>query len=215
MPNITVKLCPYCGIQIDKEYKGAFKCPSCKQKIYLLNTDRGVKYLTKEEKEYEMRIQQEENQYYYIFEILGLSRKHLEKRKTGWFNEFKDQANYHDLIWSVFNELLNKYGKSQDWQSLKMVYYEMALYEYRQGGTYFHLLQESAKMELLNYKETGIVKKVEISCLGGCEACQKLNGKILTLEKALNTLPVPNKDCTYQMGNERGFCRCVYLSVID
>lgn len=65
---------------------------------------------------------------------------------------------------------------------------------------------------LLQYKQTGAVSKVEIlSSDNSCESCQSQNGKIYTVEEAIKTRPLPCKECN----NKMGYCRCVYVPVVD
>jgi hypothetical protein len=58
------------------------------------------------------------------------------------------------------------------------------------------------------------VKKVQISFSGnGCESCEKLDGKTMTIGKALKDMPLPRKNRTADVfGNEVPFCRCLYVS---
>ena len=74
------------------------------------------------------------------------------------------------------------------------------------GKDFFRVLQESAKCELYHMQDFGI-NKTEIFTAGetSCSKCQSLHGKIFTITKALETMPIPVKDC------ENGFCRCLYL----
>jgi len=65
---------------------------------------------------------------------------------------------------------------------------------------------------LLQYKQTGAVAKVEIlSSDNSCENCQSQNGKTYTVEEAIKTRPLPCKECNHEMG----YCRCVYVPVVD
>jgi hypothetical protein len=44
---------------------------------------------------------------------------------------------------------------------------------------------------------------------GPCDCCKTLNGRIITIEQALRTMPIPNTECTH------GFCCCFYEVVFD
>ena len=51
--------------------------------------------------------------------------------------------------------------------------------------------------------------------INSCEACRKLDGKVFTIEKALEEMPIPVIECTTNMYDKnRGFCRCCYIVVI-
>ena len=54
-------------------------------------------------------------------------------------------------------------------------------------------------MELLRYKEYGVLKKVSILCGNGCDNCKKQNGKIYLISEALKKMPIPNKNCSYHL----------------
>ena len=61
---------------------------------------------------------------------------------------------------------------------------------------------------LLQYKQTGVVSKVEIlASPNSCDHCGSQQGKIYTVEEAIKTRPLPCKECDHEMG----YCRCVYL----
>ena len=65
---------------------------------------------------------------------------------------------------------------------------------------------------LLQYKQSGVVTKVEIlASQNSCEHCKKQQGKIYTVNEALKTRPLPCKECDHEMG----YCRCTYLPVIE
>jgi hypothetical protein len=84
----------------------------------------------------------------------------------------------------------------------------MAVLLHQEGKDNFKLLQLSAKATLDCIQLSDLEFKVQIvGCSDSCEACKKLNGKILTMEEAY-LLPVPCRECTHSIG----FCRCTYSS---
>jgi len=81
---------------------------------------------------------------------------------------------------------------------------------------HFNNNQKIEKSRLLNYKRSSVLKKVQISSVGGCEACQELDGKVFTIDEALKEMPIPNKECTFQLhGKIPRYCRCTYVPVIE
>jgi len=92
-------------------------------------------------------------------------------------------------------------------------YFEQALKLHKAGKDAFPLLQEHQRSQLRSYQASGVVKKVEILTAGdsSCEKCKSLHGKILTISEAFRTMPIPVANCK----NAYGYCRCVYLPVID
>jgi len=95
----------------------------------------------------------------------------------------------------------------------------MALFKNQRGKDCFVTLQQSHKMELYECKQQGeFIKKVRIFTGGkdSCDACQQLDGKIFTIDEALQKMPIPNKECTFKLYDEnRGFCRCSYNAEIE
>ena len=148
-------------------------------------------------------------------EQYGITKNDFVIRKDKLSKKFAQEASDRDVIWSIFNELLTKI---RDLHSLKMIYYEMALFLNEEGKDCFTVLQQSAKMELMKFKQEGFFKKVRILTAGedSCEACQRLKDTVFTIEEALEKMPIPCKECTHKLYDEkRGFCRCCYVAEID
>jgi thioredoxin-related protein len=94
----------------------------------------------------------------------------------------------------------------------------MSLFLNDAGKDCFSTRQQVAKMELLTYKKSGVIDKVQILTCGknSCEACQQLDRKVFTIEEALEKMPIPCKECTFILYDKtRGFCRCAYLPGVD
>ena len=87
------------------------------------------------------------------------------------------------------------------------------------GRGFFHILQQSRRMELTRYKQDGFVDNVQVLTAGdaSCEACRRLEGRIFTLDEALEQMPIPSEDCTFdfQGTGQPGWCRCLYSAVFD
>ena len=99
-----------------------------------------------------------------------------------------------------------------------MIYYEMALFLNKEGKDCFSVLQQSAKMNLMKFKQAGVVEKVRILTVGedSCKACRLLENKVFTIEEALEKMPIPCKECTHKLYDEKkGFCRCSYLAEFE
>lgn len=72
-------------------------------------------------------------------------------------------------------------------------------------------ITEYNRANLQKYKESGIVKYVEILSAGdSCENCKKWTNKKIPIDKAIKENILPVKNCT----DERG-CRCCYIPVIE
>jgi len=142
----------------------------------------------------------------------GIVKQDFEIAKAQLSEKFKQEPSNQDVFWSLFHQLIAK--NRNNLQTLKMIYYEMALFLNEQGKDCFTQLQLSNKMELLMYKKAGINKVQILTCgTGSCEQCQLLQDKIYTIDEALEKMPIPNKDCTKKMYDKnQGFCKCSYVA---
>jgi hypothetical protein len=67
------------------------------------------------------------------------------------------------------------------------------------------------KMELTIFKEIGF-ERVNITCrTDACPQCKPQDGKVLSVEEALSSMPLPHRDCIkLPHSKARPFCRCKY-----
>lgn len=92
-------------------------------------------------------------------------------------------------------------------------FYQKAIDLCKQRKLFLSYLEEHHRQQLLGLKKMG-VEKVEILSAGhgnSCQKCFSMDGKVLSIEEALKTMPLPVKDCAtdvFEVG--RGFCRCTY-----
>lgn len=152
----------------------------------------------------------EEKKYFRFFQNHNIEKSFLEKKRDEWFILNGEKSNYPDLIWALSNELLHEYGKSDDFFNMKMLYFEMAYFQKDSHNEFFHLLQESKKMELYDIKKRFAddpdCKVFIISGETDCDACRKLNGQIYSIDEALENMPIPPKKCSHN----DGWCTCCY-----
>lgn len=210
--------CPYGEVKLLKP-KGTKKCKQCGQKIHRIYfpDEEKLLFVTSEEagkiRERKKEASFLKRWYGRLKGEFGAADKDIEAQrkrlaKSGDFNE-------RDVIWGVFNVLIQR--SSSDFQQLRMIYYSMAIFLNEEGKDFSNALQAAAKMRLMEYKHSGFVKNVTISSGGGgCESCAKLDGKKFSVDEALRSMPIPNKNCTFVLHDGRkGFCRCMYLAEID
>lgn len=210
--------CPYCGIQIDKEPKGKFKCPSCKEEIYpekkegkliMYNTKKDYETLQLKKKE-----QAAKNKFFRFFESFEISKGYLDQRRADWIRRTNLTLNYDDLIWTLSNEMLLEYAKHNKFQEMSSLYFSMAYFQKERNNEFFHLLQESRKIELYNTKKQLIGLKYKVIIVDGeldCKACQELDGKMFSIKEALEKMPIPPKNCTH----DGGWCTCCYTTELE
>ena len=212
----TKPICPYCDFKLEKMPGRKKKCPSCKEFIFVRTHPnlRKTVLVTEEEAE---EIQKEWAEIKFIdewksrLERFGIRKRDYEKTKK----ESKS-PNEKDVIWGLFNQLLQENMRKGDHGELKQIYFEMALFLNAEGKDSFNALQGSAKMELMGFKEVGW-KRVKILGSGnGCIECEKENGKVFQIDQALKEMPIPNVNCTHvlQEGN-KPWCRCIWTIVED
>ncbi len=210
-------VCPYCKKILEKKPKKKTKCKFCGKFIFVRNISDDEVLVTEKEVQKIDKEKEEEwlvNDWINKLSSFGITRKDFERIKSEKLKKSKTVRG-GDVLWYLFNAKAENLMKISDWQGLKMIYYNMALFLNQEGKGCFQLLEVSAKMELMNYRESG-VKKVEICASQGCEECKKFNGKTFLIEEALEMKPIPCKKCTHKMYDEKfSFCRCMYLSKMD
>jgi len=96
---------------------------------------------------------------------------------------------------------------------------QIAMILNREGKDTYRFLYNARKAELLNLKKSKIVQKVKIISgaksgeIESCPECREMQGKILTIDEALNQMPVPNKKCNCRIYDKNnGICRCTYTA---
>lgn len=206
--------CPYCKKILDKEIQRKGKCPFCKNTIYvrksplthekILVTEDEAKKIDLEWKRIRFR-----NKWLRTLKSYGITEEDFNKYKEKLSKRFGERASDRDVIWLIFNELIQK---MRDFHSLRMIYYEMALFLNEEGKDFFTVLQQSIKMELMRYKKDGVKRVRIIAAKDACSACKKLDDNVLSIKDALERMPIPCKECTHKLYDEnRGFCRCAYV----
>lgn len=124
-----------------------------------------------------------------------------------------------DEKWRRFNKKIMELMKSGSFYELGTTYYQMADFVKKEGKDNAYLRDAGYKMkcrcirsELKEYKKSEVVSEIEIHTAGdtSCIACRELNGKILSVDDALLTMPIPVKECSHKYG-----CRCCYLPIIE
>ena len=200
--------CPYCKKILEQIPQRKKQCPFCKNYIHVRTLPSTLKrILVTEDDARKIDWLKRLDEY-------GATEQDFEVIKDQLSKKFGQEPSNQDVLWSLFNQLIAK--NRDDFQTLKRIYYEMALFLNDLGKDFFSILQLSAKMELMNYKQAGIKNVQILTCgLGSCEQCRQLQDKIFTMEEALASMPIPVETCTKIMANgQRGFCKCCYVAKI-
>lgn len=108
---------------------------------------------------------------------------------------------------------------SADVVGLSQVLYSAALGINQSGDDHFAVLYESTRLRLMDLERSGI-RRAEILTTGGasCAACSARKRLVWTVETALRNMPIPTKRCSHRFDADpelRGFCRCLWVAVID
>jgi hypothetical protein len=206
------KKCPYCNAAISgNSIKSSF-CPVCSNFYYVLKTWNKITYLQEQEVLNNLpqhRSSALDKKFQLLFETIGLSKEEYKRRRKLWEKEYQGQNNIEDFIWHLFDileiELTNKGQK----QLLEKYYYAKALFLETQEKDCHELLKQMSYMKLLLEKESGLSIKVKILTAGDstCAYCKSLEGKVFSIEEALEKMPLPNPKCK----NGYRMCRCKYI----
>lgn len=122
-----------------------------------------------------------------------------------------------DKQWESFNRKLQKFMQTNDWIGLGVTYYQMANFLKGEGKDSSQLRQQGYKVKLRRVEEElkrydkQRIKRVEILAISeSCKNCKKMNGKVFSIKRAIESKPLPVESCEHEYG-----CRCGYLPVID
>ena len=187
LPPITLvsPACPYCGVLQEPAPTRRRKCRDCGETIHI-------------------RTDQEERKKYLLTkeEADRLEREDWDKRRR------------------ELNQTVIEAARNNDWHTMKMAHFQQALMLFRRGGDHHQLAAESRKSELRYfravYQEMG-GERVTVSTAGeqACAECRRLEGQELSIDEAMELMPIPIKACkTWADKNPNGgWCRCSYSPV--
>jgi hypothetical protein len=140
---------------------------------------------------------------------LGISEEEIR-------HQLSVSASEGDAGWSLLNQAATRLMEEGDFETLSGVYFTMALQLDRENRDFSAQLREAARTKLLaiqqqNREFPDLASGVKIFSEGGCEACERLDGRRFSLEDAIRLQPLPCPDCTFTLKSGRpGWCRCFY-----
>jgi len=139
----------------------------------------------------------------------GTTESDFLNRKAEISAKWKREASDSDVLWGLFNELTTR---TSDTHQLKMIYYLMALFLDEEHRDFSVPLRESNRLNVLSLKRPGLKYVQVCAAPDSCDACKALEGKMILIEEALQSNPLPCIDCTRLMKHpDKGFCRCTYV----
>ena len=191
LPPITLSspACPYCGVIQEPPPMRRRKCRDCGQIIHV-RTDR------EERKKYLLTAEEAERR---VAQDARLAR---ERRNEEW---------------KQLSEQVRVAMQAGDWHTLQAAYLQQSRILFVEGRPHRHVAQEAIRAQLMNLLELGIAG-VEVMTSDDervCAHCQSLDGKVFTIQEALEAMPIPGPNCTdgKEQNPHGGRCRCVYSPV--
>ena len=203
-------ICPYCGESFPSYPKRKRKCPSCGEMVIVKrSSSSGHSILMTEKKA-----------------LAGDSAWNASSFVRRWTRRLEiteedvrsQQAKLargctlRDALWHIMDQ--------RNYQMLASgegsMFFMMALFLHEEGKDSLKVMREKARTDLREIRsQSPRYNRVKV-CGGACDACRALEGKLLTIEQALETLPVPCPECTNDVNaSGRGWCRCWYSPHFD
>ena len=145
-----------------------------------------------------------------------------EARKKYLLTEQETRAqelNRRDTRWKELSEQVRVASQAGDLQALRLAYYEQAEILFVEGRNHIDTRQLSASVELRHLQSIGI-ERVSIRTSDDervCAHCRSWEGKVISVEDALEQMPIPGPNCDdNSYGNPYGGrCRCGYKAIFD
>ena len=145
-----------------------------------------------------------------------------ETRKKYLLTEQEARAHEHnrrDARWQEISEQVRVASQAGDLQALRLAYYQQAEILFVEGRNHLEPRQLSASVELRHMQSIGI-ERVRVRTVKDervCSHCKSWEGKIISVEDALEQMPVPGPTCDdNRYGNPYGGrCRCRYEAIFD
>jgi hypothetical protein len=218
MPEPVGGVCPYCKQILDKRPKRKKRCPHCREYIYVRSSPsgNGSKVLVTEDGaeqiDLEWRRVRSRRRWRQSLGRYGVTDGDFELHRERLRTRFGQVSSDGDVVWSLFQDALERCMKCGNVLELGTLYFDMARFLYDEERDFSIPLQQYQRMELLYYKQKGFTGKLQIhvrySC---CETCRRLEGQTYTLDEAMEQMPIPCKECTFALhGGRPGWCRCQY-----
>lgn len=120
-------------------------------------------------------------------------------------------------VWEVLDRRRRAAVKKGDWNVASKLALEKARYLCGVGRPFFEMRREAMRYQLLDLKARGAERVRIVSGHDGmvCPRCAALSGRVLTIEEALEEMPLPvhcdNAGRKVHIADDRGWCRCFYV----
>jgi hypothetical protein len=214
MPEAMGAACPYCNQILEKKPKRKMKCPHCGEDIFVRSRQDLFPSILLTEQDARVADHFQTLMGIATFEV---SQADFFRERRQLAERFGSQPASGDILWSLYQRTAHDFAAAGELPP-PLLYFLMAHFLYDEGREFRHVLRASNEMELRQYQESLRVHKVSISTGGNasCEACQKLEGRVFTIDEALEQAPIPCKQCTFELSpGKPGWCRCGYITALD
>lgn len=148
--------------------------------------------------------------YLSFFEKFGMTKENIVNHYEEWRLNRADII--EDYLWYIFNFLLNENAKqSKDITSFYKrnyeIYMQMLYLRRKIEGKPANEIQQALNYNRLglNIETTPYEFDVIVIATSDCKACKNIDGKIFTVEKALEDKIIPYNHCERKQG-----CACTY-----
>jgi hypothetical protein len=192
-------VCPYCGFKYEALPKDKKPCPSCGEVVIIKSRDKIKHLLTRTQAQDWEDNKKEQALFNKAVYYLNMGRIDPEKFhlvREGLIDERGVKVTYELAALQILaNNSVKRYVK-KDYEGAFWTYFAMTHFLRDHGEDYFDTLQLMHETRLREKKTQESNGKVEIKTYCDCDACKPLDGKILTIDEALKTMPFPSKNCT-------------------
>ena len=109
-----------------------------------------------------------------------------------------------DARWKELSEQVRVASQAGDFQALRLAYDEQSHILFAEGRNHLHVQKLSSQVQLLHLQSIG-VEKVRISTSQDervCSHCKSWEGKVITVEDALEQMPIPRSELRRQQIRE-------------
>ncbi|MFH2108220.1 MAG: hypothetical protein ABII93_06080 [Chrysiogenia bacterium] len=203
--------CPSCKQLIEK-YSKRSKCPLCKNWVHYFN---GRLYTPEKSRRVKDEFYSKRYQNRAPIDF-GFTEEMMQQREQKMVGTSGMKTSRASVFMSLFNEKTLTVMKTGDMRELERLYMEAAQTLDRMGKDSFGL-QKSAALTRLAALKLEKFKKVYILSQGNCDACRELDGKVMTIEEAEKTMPIPIREgCNNRgEGDKYSICVCFYNGKAD
>jgi hypothetical protein len=137
----------------------------------------------------------------------GISDKDYKRKLKAMTKKDGKEPEPDLVVEGLFHDLIKK---ARNWDVLQVLYWNLAVFKDSRGKDSWKEQQKSHQCRLKQLKEAN-TDKVKINASACCAECAKLHNVVLGTQKALFTLPVPNRKCLSTLTSEHRWCTSMYM----